>query len=201
MKPSFLCILLSAALAVAQPPDPPRKPSTAVGSKGLVVSGRPVASEAGTKMLNAGGNAADAGAATLLALSVLTVGAFCIGGEVPIMYYSAANKDIKVLSGQGGAPLDPKAIQWFMENRIPGGGVARSAPVPAALDAIVTLLKMYGTKSFAEAVEPTLKILDGGGNSWYIDTGNRKRIETGVNWYADLAVTFRKLAEAEERAN
>lgn len=166
----------------------------------MVVSGRAVASEAGTKMLNAGGNAADAGAATLLALSVLTVGAFCIGGEVPIIYYSAGQKTTKVLSGQGGAPRDPQAIEWYLQNRIPGGGVVRATPVPAALDAIVTLLKMYGTKTFAEAVEPTLKILDAGGPSWYVDTGNRQRIETGVNWYADLAVTFRKLAEAEERA-
>jgi gamma-glutamyltranspeptidase/glutathione hydrolase len=166
----------------------------------MVVSGRAVASEAGTKMLAAGGNAADAGAATLLALSVLTVGAFCIGGEVPILYYSADKKNVKVLGGQGGAPLDPKAIEWYMQNRIPGGGVARATPVPSALDAIVTLLEKYGTKAFAEVVEPTLKILDAGGPSWYIDTGNRQRIETGVNWYADLAVTFRKLVEAEERA-
>jgi len=202
----FVSLFLTVVLAGAQEanstnaPQPARTPSKAVGNKGIVVSGRLAASEAGTKMLNAGGNAADAGAATLLALSVLTVGAFCIGGEVPIMYYSAGNQKIKVLSGQGGAPLDPKAIQWFMDNRIPGGGVARSAAVPAALDAIVTLLKMYGTKSFAEVLEPTLKILDAGGPSWYIDTGNRKRIETGVNWYADLAVTFRKLKDAEEKA-
>src|ERR1051325_7578067 len=200
MVRTLFCAFMGASVALAQSPNPPRGPSIATGSKGLVVSGRAAASEAGTRMLTAGGNAADAGAATLLALSVLTVGAFCIGGEVPIMYYNAGSKNIKILSGQGGAPLDPKAIEWFMENRIPGGGVARSAPVPAALDAIVTLLKMYGTKTFAEVVEPTLKILDAGGPSWYIDTGNRKRIETGVNWYADLAVTFRKLVEAEERA-
>src|SRR5262249_5608130 len=181
-------------------PQPSRAPAKAISSKGMVVSGRAVASETGTRMLDAGGNAADAGAATLLALSVLTVGAFCIGGELPIMYYDAREKDIKVLSGQGGAPLDAAAIEWYLENRIPGGGVARATPVPAALDAIVTLLKMYGTKTFAEVVEPTLKILDAGGPSWYIDTGNRQRIETGVNWYADLAVTFRKLVEAEEKA-
>src|SRR5262249_14947900 len=155
-------------------------PSVAIGSQGLVVSGRQAASEAGVKMLANGGNAADAGAATLLALSVLTVGAFCIGGEVPILYYSADRETIKVLSGQGGAPLDPKAIEWYMRNGVPGGGVVRATPVPAALDAIVTLLKMYGTKSFGEVLEPTLKILDEGGPSWYIDTGNRKRIETGV---------------------
>jgi gamma-glutamyltranspeptidase / glutathione hydrolase len=189
--------LFSAAVGYAQSPTPPRGPSIAVGNKGLVVSGRAAASEAGTRMLAGGGNAADAGAATLLALSVLTVGAFCIGGEVPILYYNGDTKSVKVLSGQGGAPLDPKAIEWYMQNRIPGGGGAIAATVPAALDAIVTLLKMYGTKSFGEVLQPTLEILDAGGPSWYIDTGNRQRIETGVNWYADLAVTFRKLAEAE----
>ena len=203
---SLLGVLLILQTANAQEvspttaPQPSRGPSRGVASKGMVVSGRAVASEAGTRMLNAGGNAADAGAATLLALSVLTVGAFCIGGEVPILYYNTTDNSIKVLAGQGGAPRDPKAIEWYMQNRIPGGGVARTAPVPAALDAIVTLLKMYGTKSFEEVVQPTLKILDAGGPSWYIDTGNRQRIETGVNWYADLAVTFRKLVEAEQRA-
>jgi gamma-glutamyltranspeptidase / glutathione hydrolase len=202
----LLGLLLTFQPAIAQEPNPTtapqptRGPSRGVGSKGMVVSGRAVASEAGTRMLNADGNAADAGAATLLALSVLTVGAFCIGGEVPILYYNAATKNIKVLGGQGGAPRDPKAIEWYLQNRIPGGGVVRSAPVPAALDAIVTLLKIYGTKSFEEAVKPTLDILDAGGPSWYIDTGNRQRIETGVNWYADLAVTFRKLVEAEQHA-
>lgn len=203
---SWLGLVLALQPAIAQEPTPTtapqttRGPSRGVGSKGMVVSGRVVASEAGIRMLNAGGNAADAGAATLLALSVLTVGAFCIGGEVPILYYKSSDKTIKVLAGQGGAPRDPKAIEWYLQNRIPGGGAVRAAPVPAALDAIVTLLKMYGTKSFAEAVEPTLNILDAGGPTWYIDTGNRQRIETGVNWYADLAVTFRKLVEAEERA-
>src|SRR5262245_52373337 len=122
-------MLLIAALATAQEPTPTTAPqptralSKGVGSKGMVVSGRAVASEAGIKMLNAGGNAADAGAATLLALSVLTVGAFCIGGEVPILYYNAGPKTIKVLAGQGGAPRDPQAIEWYLQNRIPGGGV------------------------------------------------------------------------------
>ena len=129
--------LVTVALASAQSvipansQQPARTPSKAISSEGIVVSGRAAASEAGTKMLKAGGNAADAGAATLLALSVLTVGAFCIGGEVPILFYSADTKNIKVLSGQGGAPLDPNAIEWYMQNGIPGKGVARATPVPA----------------------------------------------------------------------
>jgi gamma-glutamyltranspeptidase/glutathione hydrolase len=176
-----------------------RRPSVAAGNQGVVVSGRPAATAAGIKILEQGGNAADAGAATLLALSVTYVGAFCVGGEIPILVYSADQKNVKLLEGQGEAPRDPKAIAWYMENGIPDGDV-KATGVPSTVDAVVTLLKLYGTKSFDEVVQPTLAILDAGGPSWYIDTGSGARIETGVNWQADMAVTFRKLVQSEKTA-
>ena len=177
----------------------PQGPSVAAGSQGVIVSGKPAATAAGIKILEKGGNAADGGAATLLALSVTYVGAFCVGGEIPILVYSADQKTVKLLEGQGEAPRDPKAIAWYMKNGIPEGDV-KAAAVPSTIDAVVTLLKLYGTKSFEEVVQPTLEILDAGGPSWYIDTGSGQRIETGVNWQADLAVTFRKLVESEKTA-
>src|SRR5579872_2155036 len=134
-------------------------PSVAVGSQGVVVSGRPAATAAGVKILEQGGNAADAGAATLLVLSVTYVGAFCVGGEVPILVYSADQKNVKLLEGQGEAPRDPKAIAWYMEHGIPDGDV-KAAAMPSTIDAVVTLLKLYGTKSFEEVVQPTLAILE-----------------------------------------
>ena len=199
---SSVYLLLLASFASPQAtktPVSPRGPSVAVGSQGVVVSGRPAATAAGIKILEQGGNAADAGAATLLALSVTYVGAFCVGGEVPILVYSADQKNVKLLEGQGEAPRDPKAIAWYMQHGIPDGDV-KAAAVPGTIDAIVTLLKLYGTKSFEEVVQPTLAILDAGGPSWYIDTGSGQKIETGVNWQADVAVTFRKLVESEKAA-
>src|SRR5579862_9093936 len=193
-------ILLFASFGWSQAtktPISPRRPSVVTGSQGVVVSGRAAASAAGIKILEQGGNAADAGAATLLALSVTYVGAFCVGGEIPILVYSADQKNVKLLEGQGEAPRDPKAIAWYMQHGIPDGDV-KAAAVPGAIDAIVTLLKFYGTKSFEEVVKPTLAILDAGGPSWYIDTGAGKKIETGVNWQADMAVTFRKLVDSEK---
>jgi gamma-glutamyltranspeptidase/glutathione hydrolase len=195
-----LVLLTPFALSQAtKTPVSTRGPSVAAGSQGVVVSGRPAATAAGIKILQQGGNAADAGAATLLALSVTYVGAFCVGGEVPILVYSVDQKNVKLLEGQGEAPRDPKAIAWYMEHGIPDGDV-KAAAVPGTIDAIVTLLKLYGTKSFREVVQPTLAILDAGGPTWYIDTGTGQRIDTGVNWQADMAVTFRKLVESEKAA-
>src|SRR5215467_2387384 len=195
-------LLLPASFAwpqATQTPVTARGPSVATGRNGVIVSGKPTATAAGMKILEQGGNAADAGAATLLALSVTYVGAFCVGGEVPILVYSADQKNVKLPEGQGEAPRDPKAIAWYMQHGIPDGEV-KAAAVPGTIDAIVTLLKLYGTKSFAEVVQPTLAILDAGGPSWYRDTGSGQTIETGVNWQADVAVTFRKLVESEEAA-
>jgi gamma-glutamyltranspeptidase/glutathione hydrolase len=199
---SSACFLFLAPFASPQATKTPatrRGPSVVAGSQGVVVSGRPAATAAGIKMLEQGGNAADAGAATLLALSVTYVGAFCVGGEVPILVYSADQKNVQLLEGQGEAPRDPKAIAWYMQHGIPDGDV-KAAAVPGTIDAIVTLLKLYGTKSFEEVVQPTLAILDAGGPTWYIDTGSGTKIETGVNWQADMAVTFRKLVESEKSA-
>src|SRR6266550_858352 len=199
---SAISLLLLAPGAWPQATETPvtsRAPSVAAGSQGVVVTGKPAATAAGIKILKQGGNAADAGAATLLALSVTYVGAFCVGGEIPILVYSADQKNVKLLEGQGEAPRDPKAITWYMKHGIADGDV-KAAAVPSTIDAIVTLLKLYGTKSFEEVVQPTLAILDAGGPSWYMDTGSGQRIETGVKWQADLAVTFRKLVESEKTA-
>src|SRR6202522_2062079 len=199
---SSISLLLLAPFAWPQAtktPVRPQGPSVAAGSQGMVVSGKPAATAAGIKILEQGGNAADAGAATLLALSVNYVGAFCVGGEVPILVYSADQKNVKLLEGQGEAPRDPRAVAWYMEHGIPDGDV-KAAAVPGTIDAVVTLLKLYGTKSFDEVVQPTLAILDAGGPSWYIDTGSGKKIERGMNWQADMAVTFRKLVDSEKAA-
>ncbi|HEY7351871.1 MAG TPA: gamma-glutamyltransferase [Terriglobales bacterium] len=198
----FVFLLLIAPFAWPQytkTPSHHHGSSVTVGSQGVVVSGRPAATAAGLKILEQGGNAADAGAATLLALSVTYVGAFCVGGEVPILIYNADHKNVKLIEGIGEAPGDPKAIAWYMQHGIPDGDV-KAAAVPSTIDAVVTLLKLYGTKSFEEVVQPTLAILDAGGPTWYIDTGSDQKIETGVHWQADLAVTFRKLVDSEKAA-
>src|SRR5438045_5516482 len=127
---SAVSLLLVAPFAWPQATKTPvtrRGPSVATGSQGVVVSGRSAATAAGIKILEQGGNAADAGAATLLALSVTYVGAFCVGGEVPILVYSADRKHVKLLEGQGEAPRDPKASASHREPGLPDRHVQPTA--------------------------------------------------------------------------
>lgn len=156
----------------------------ASGKGGAVAAGGSGAVAAGVRLLREDGNAVDAAVATLLALAVTDYGSFAIGGEIPMLIYDAQSGRVKVLSGVGRAPLDQKAVDWYYAHGIPSRGSMKAAPVPGAVDLCITALRLYGTKSFKDVVAPTLQLLD---------TGRRP-------WHADLAVTLRKLVEAEDRA-
>ena len=153
----------------------------AVSTTGAVAAGGARAVAAGIGILERGGNAADAAAATILALNVTDHGACSIGGEVPVIVYDAGRQEVKTLSGQGRAPLSHKAIDWYMENGIPDKDI-KMAPVPSVVDLCTTLLIKYGTRSFEQIVIPTLAILDDGEESWH----------------PRLADTLRRLVEAEQ---
>lgn len=155
----------------------------AAGQRGIVVAGGAEAVDAGRGMFRIGGNAADSAAATILALTVTDAHQFCFGGEVPILVYDPKRRVVEVLCGQGAAPRLATREYFQKEGGISATGI-ESAAVPAALDACLTLLDRYGTKSFADVVQPTLLILD------------RHEHE----WHAALARTIRRLIEAERKS-
>ena len=164
----------------------------ASGKGGAVAAGGAGAVAAGISILEQGGNATDAASATLLALSVTDYGSFAIGAEVPLIIYDARKKEVKVLCGQGGAPLDPNAIAWYYQNGIAAKNSLRTAPVPGALSLCIAIVKLYGTMSFEQVVAPTLKLLDEGKPS-------PQAPAKGQEWYPNLAATFRKLIETERQ--
>ena len=155
--------------------------SHAEGRGGAVAAEDPEAVRAGITILKAGGNAADSAVAVMLAASVVDYGMFAIGAEVPFIIYDVRSGKVKTLSGLGGAPLDEKSIPLYFDEGIPGGGGIRAVPVPGAVSLFFTALIKYGTMTFATVVEPTLRILDAGGQ----------------DWYDELAKTLRKLIEKE----
>src|SRR5439155_6772090 len=136
------------------------------GKSGAVAAGGQGAVNAGLEILKAGGNAADAAAATIFALSVTDSTAFCFGGEVPILVYDAKRGVVEVVCGQGTAPR--LATREHFAQGIPGRGVEPAA-VPGALDACLTVLDRYGTRTFADTIAPTLRLLDRGDRPWHAD--------------------------------
>src|SRR5213594_3805829 len=166
------------------------------GRRGVVAGGHPLSVEAGMRILQHGGNAVDAGVATILAASVIEFSHFSFGGEVPILI-KLKGRDVAVVEGMGTAPA--KATREFFVRRAKERGIAGttatapdsaatqraaigdldmpsmpggqsgmipstgplSATVPAVLDACVTALDQFGTKSLSEVMQPAIELADG----------------------------------------
>src|SRR5437667_3291649 len=119
MRPAHLLIyFIAAATSFVSAPLPTSTADTfrpvVRGKRGVVAGGSPLSVEAGLRILRQGGNAVDAGVATILAASVIEFSHFSFGGEVPILI-KLKGKDVSVVEGMGTAPL--KATREFFVNR------------------------------------------------------------------------------------
>jgi len=134
-----------------------------MGAHGVVATGHYLASIAGLQMLQQGGNAIDAGVAAGFALAVLEPQANGIAGEAPILIYSADQRRVFAINGQGTAPR-AATIEWFKDHRIdiiPGDGLL-PATVPAAFDAWITALAHFGTMSLEQVIRPAIELAEEG---------------------------------------
>lgn len=195
-----------------------------MGQNGVVVSGHHLASDAGLDMLKKGGNAVDAGVATVFAQAVVEFDRFGIGGEVPILIYLADRKKVVAINGHGPAPLKA-TLEWFSQRNIEAipGDCFLPAVVPAVVDSLVLALDEYGTLSLAEVLEPAIRIADQGFSVYEPYLGHVEDLAPRFNseWPSsakiflrdgrvpkvgdvivqkDLARTLRRLAEAEAGA-
>lgn len=131
-----------------------------VGTFGMVAAGRHYAVEAGVRLLSAGGNAFDAGAAAVFAASVTEISHFGFGGESPAIVYEAKSGQVKVVSGQGTAPAAATPAYFAKAGVIPGNG-PNGGCIPAVLDAMCIVLSQFGTKTLAEVMAPAIELADG----------------------------------------
>lgn len=134
-----------------------------MGTHAVISTGHYLATNAGLRILHQGGNAIDAGVAAGFCLAVLEPQLNGIGGEVPILIYSAKHRKVFAISGQGTAPRRA-TIEWFKKQGIgliPGDGFL-PATVPAAFDAWVTALREFGTLTLAEVLSPAIELAERG---------------------------------------
>jgi gamma-glutamyltranspeptidase/glutathione hydrolase len=146
------------------------------GTHGAIAAGSGYATEAAMRMYYTGGNAVDAGVASIFAAATTEYSHVGWGGEAPILIRT---KDGKVHAIAGVCTMPKLATADFYRNRplqvgeileppekgglrgiIPVAGIM-AALVPSLPESTLVALREYGTKSFAEAVAPALDFADG----------------------------------------
>ncbi|MBV6434417.1 MAG: Glutathione hydrolase proenzyme [Bryobacteraceae bacterium] len=125
--------------------------------------------EAGFRILTQGGNAVDAGVASVLAAAVTELDHFGLGGEMPLIIQRVGKPPL-VISGVGTAP-ERATVEYYRERQpepwesagsmppIPSDGI-KAAILPGAFDGLILALRKYGTKSFAEVAAPAIGYAD-----------------------------------------
>jgi len=144
------------------------------GKRGAVAAGHPLVAEAGLRILEKGGNAVDAGVATVFAAAVVEMDGFGSGAECPILI-KLQGQPVVAINGAGVAP-ELATVEYYKHLRrdeprladvatiskgtIPAYGLL-SAIVPSAVDALLLALQKHGTMSLAEVIQPAIELAEG----------------------------------------
>ena len=200
------------------------------GTTHMVSTGHYLATAAGYRILEQGGNAIDAGVAAGIVINVTLPQYTSFGGVAPIIVHHAGSGETREISGLGRWPA-AASIDYFRREQ--GGdlphGVMRTV-TPAAPDAWLTALERYGTMSFEQVVTPALELAAGGfpipatlhralsssGDNIILDEGDRSGWASTMDIFypggqplgigdllvqSDLARTFRRMIDAERAAS
>ena len=129
------------------------------GRKAMVTSLEPLASMAGMRVLQEGGNAFDAAVATAVALTVLDPRMSSIGGNGFATIYVAKTHEVRALNFYGSAPQHA-TIDVYKGKDYSHGFL--SVPVPSCLKGYEALHKSYGRLPWAQVLEPAIELAENG---------------------------------------
>jgi gamma-glutamyltranspeptidase/glutathione hydrolase len=134
-------------------------------SGAVVVSGHPLASEAGRLALEKGGNIVDAMIAVSFALGVVEPEASGLGGDGAAVLYLKGMKQPTVIDYKDQTPIraTPENPAIMVDGRLVADGPA-AANIPGVVAGLDYLYKKYGSGKvkWAELIEPAIKLADGG---------------------------------------
>src|SRR5919198_6182629 len=95
-----------------RPVNIPTATAQVIGARWAVAAGHPLAAEAAARILEAGGNAVDAGVAAGLCLGVVHSDMVSVAGVAPILVHPAGGREIWQVSGVGPYPR-MSTPEWF----------------------------------------------------------------------------------------
>jgi gamma-glutamyltranspeptidase/glutathione hydrolase len=127
------------------------------GDLGMVASTHWLASQTAMSVLERGGNAFDAAAAAGFVQQVVEPHLVGPGGDLPVVAWSAVDRQVHVVCGQGVAPQAAtiEAFEGLGLDVVPGTGPL-AAVVPGAFGAWTLMLERWGTWRLREVLEPAI---------------------------------------------
>jgi gamma-glutamyltranspeptidase/glutathione hydrolase len=142
--------------------DQPR--SEVLARRGMVATSHPLAAQAGLRILQEGGNAADAAVATAAELALVEPESTHLGADMFALYYSARDRRLYGLNASGWAP-EAWTREYFVdrgfETEMPTRG-PDTVTVPGAIDGWDRLLDRFGTMRFKDVLEPAARDAEAG---------------------------------------
>lgn len=137
--------------------------SCVMATRGMVATSQPLAAQAGLRLLQQGGNAADAAIACAAAMTVVEPVSNGLGGDCFVLHFDARSGEVSALNGSGRAPqdADSESLRRAGFKRMPKFSGA-SVTVPGAVRAWDDLRVRHGTRPLAELLAPAIEIAERG---------------------------------------
>jgi gamma-glutamyltranspeptidase / glutathione hydrolase len=167
----MLSLTLSPVLPIASQQPVGDKPSKSGGRtrsavralNGMVATSQPLASAAGLRILQQGGNAIDAAVAAAAVLCVVEPMMVSPGGDLFALVWNAEKKELKALNASGRSPaaasIDELKKRGF--DKMPQKGI-HAVTVPGAVDGWAKLLERYGTMKLSQVLQPAIDYAERG---------------------------------------
>lgn len=158
-----VALFVAACAAPAQQAPVTSRTTTAQQTGGAVSAADPRAAEAGVEMLRAGGSAADAALAVMLALTVVEPQSSGIGGGGFLVYHDQADRGLSTYNGRETAPhaatpsyfLDAQGQPRSRGDLIPGG---MSVGVPGNIRLMELAHRDHGRLPWARLFDPAIRL-------------------------------------------
>ena len=137
--------------------------SPVYGTHGMVASSQPLASMAGLRILQQGGNAADAAVATAAALNVTEPTSTGIGGDCFCIYYDAKSRSVRGLNGSGRAPAG-LTLEYLADHGVNQLTVntVHSVTVPGAAAGWADTIDRFGSTPLSDVLAPATELAEEG---------------------------------------